>query len=309
MPSTERLENLGMICLILIFIALFAKLTLIANLLIFVLFVLSILWHIQRYQEEQKSAKWKIECEKRNQERLIQKQHEEEQCKLEQKKQKEEDKIGAKRLAEARAAEAYAKIRYEQEVKKEKAIVELEVNAKNLLLVRPPKMSKLDFAKICKIEFVRLSEGILQEANDYYRIQSLVILKGEYLEKYVASSHITIEDIQYPSQYSEEPSFKKYFTYNGIWKNISFNAFIFYLRHNYTNYDFLLLDISNDITAYGILKSRVNELIISILILIADISDKEYFIIPDINKQSIDSWNWDVQTKENLKSRYTNIRE
>ncbi|MEH2376234.1 hypothetical protein [Nostoc sp.] len=78
MLTTERLEKAGFLCVILIFSASFVKLTFIANLLIFVFLFLSILWHIQRYQEEQKLAKWKIESEKRNQERLLQKQHEEE---------------------------------------------------------------------------------------------------------------------------------------------------------------------------------------------------------------------------------------
>ncbi|MEH1931627.1 hypothetical protein [Nostoc sp.] len=309
MPTNERLGNLGSICLILIFIAFFAKLTLIANLLIFVFLLICILSNIQQDQENKELARRKIEWEKRNQERLIQKQHEEEQRKLEEKKQKEEEKIVAIRLAEARYAEEYARTIYEQEAKKQKAILELEVNAKNLLLARPPEMSKLDFAKVSKIEFIRFSEGICQEANDYYKIQSLAILKGEYLEKSVDPSHITVEDIQYPSKYSEEPHFKKYFRSNGSWKGISFNAFISYIRHNYTNYEFLLLDVSNDITAYDILKLRVNKLIISILTLIANMSDPESFIIKDMNQQSIDSWNWDVQTKENLKSKYANFRK
>lgn len=127
-------------------------------------------------------------------------------------------------------------------------------------------MSKLDFAKVSKIEFVRFSERICQEANDYYIIQS--------------------DD-------------------DGIWKNLSFNAFISYVRHNYTNYEFLLLDIRNHTIAYSLLKPRVNKLIISILTLIdINMSEPESFFIRKMNKESIDSWNWDVQTKENLKSRY-----
>lgn len=213
----------------------------------------------------------------------------------------------AARVAERKQKE---ELKRQKEIKRQQVIREIE---NTTLVFRLHNMSKLDFAKVAKIELVKIHGGIYEDANHYYYFEALDILNDEICNSDFCGVGDFIGDIPdyYLKQYRKAPSFKRFFDYKGIWKEISNDALVAYIRHNYTNYDLLLQNIKHDEEAYLVLKERVNQLIINILSLTTDDLSLPYFGMykSSISLDFISSWKWDYQNIKEMEIRYKDFKK
>jgi hypothetical protein len=271
-------------------------------------------------QEEKKEAtRKKIEWQAKEKERKLAKALEEKQRQLAEEQRKLEEQERQKLLAAQQIERAIA-IQKEKEANYQEALMIIEKN-NNLPIFFDKKVESLYGAKFVKVEVVKFPTNLYNKAHCHYKKQAFISLlnekeQGNYYDSTWKISELVLmfdedEEDEYMENYRHLLSYKKYFKY-GQYKGISFDAFIAYIRHNYTNYDFLLLSINHDEQAYSILKERVNILIKSILIVISCHSDNErykysadfLYLNKRIDKSAIKSLKWDFKTRTAMEEKY-----